>query len=66
MSNRYPGACNGCGDNVPARCGVVYKVGRSWIVRCPECAPQESGYNPRGRCEDSPCCGCCDQEYAIY
>lgn len=62
--NRYPGHCNGCGDTVPARTGVCYRVGRKWIVRCPDCAPTESA-STRTRCIDSPCCGCCDTDYAI-
>lgn len=65
MINKYPGTCNGCGQDVPARSGVTYRVGRTWIVRCPDCAPDTSTASPRGRCIDSPACGCCDQEFAL-
>ena len=66
MSNKYPGACNGCNDTVPAGAGVCYRVGRTWIVRCTDCTPDLSPSTSRTRCIDSPCCGCCDTEYAIY
>lgn len=65
-ANRYAGQCNGCGDTVPANAGVCYRVGRTWIVRCADyCAPSSSSPASRSRCIDSPCCGCCDIEYAI-
>lgn len=64
MANKYPGTCNGCGDTVPAHTGVCYRIGRTWIVRCPDCAPDTSTAQA-GRCIDSPACGCCDQEYAL-
>ena len=65
MSNRYRGLC-ACGARVAPRAGTVHKVGAAWHVRCANCGPMAEAEAPRqrvtwrGRCEDAPCCGCCD------
>ena len=71
MSNRYPGTCDKCGTRVRAYKGVLIaptEPGSPWIVRHESCAdgsetsarPARSDRRYRGRCEDAPCCGCCD------
>jgi hypothetical protein len=66
MVNKYAGICNGCAVDVPAGCGTVHRVGRKWITHCADCVGMpEAKLASRGRCIDSPCCGCCDTEFAV-
>ena len=74
MTNKYPSPCQACGATVPANGGTLSREGRRWVARHLACS--ESGRpevdtfifssgevrtrNRRGRCEDAPCCGCCD------
>lgn len=73
--NKYPGDCAVCGNRVPARGGELRGSRRSgWKVYHLACAESGQSEvvefyfpstgsrvyrNARGRCEDSPCCGCC-------
>jgi hypothetical protein len=69
-ANRYPGPCVACGTRVQAGRGTLEKQGSRFAVRCAACAPSaparvvplpaHRAYQRRGRCEDAPCCGCCD------
>ncbi len=71
MTARFPGTCAGCrkaiavGDViVHIRKGTTYHQdcdGATRIVRTyfPSTGA-EVFTNARGRCEDSPCCGCCN------
>jgi len=73
MVNKYAGECTYCQGTVPAQGGVVWRVGRRWLVGHLVCREERgpavlvtrfsSGQtimrNRRGRCEDAPCCGCC-------
>jgi hypothetical protein len=72
-ANQYAGECTGCGVQVPAGRGILTGRRRAWQVWCAGCAEEavpagaEEGSGSgggraeqRGRCEDAPCCGCCD------
>lgn len=74
MTNRYPGLCRICSGRVPAKGGVLFKVAGVFAVAHTACAgkgepsvittyfPSTGAtvtQNARGRCIDSPCCGCC-------
>ena len=71
--NKYPARCDVCGTTVPANGGRLIKAGRFWRARHLACEDGRPGLievrlgsgvtltrNRRGRCEDAPCCGCCD------
>ena len=75
MTNKYAGNCVYCGARVPARGGNLFKKDGRWVVAHLACGDAESpqvieyyspstGFrgtrNAKGRCEDAPCCGCCD------
>lgn len=75
MVNKYPAKCAKCGNHVPAKGGVLTGSRRDgWSVQHLACAASgqsevvetvlSSGevltQNRRGRCEDAPCCGCCN------
>ena len=74
MVNKYRIKCSICGAMIPTNGGVIWLDGRRWIgahLACQESGKAEvvtirlsSGEvirtNRRGRCEDAPCCGCCD------
>jgi len=73
-TNRYPAKCAKCGGHVPRNAGkLAGKRGRRWLVVHLACgdadAPAVDTYviggreyyrNRNGRCEDAPCCGCCN------
>lgn len=72
-ANRYPAECAVCANTVPANGGTLTRRGRGWRVTHLACADGtpavmsvtlNSGVtitrNARGRCEDAPCCGCCN------
>lgn len=74
MVNKYKGTCVKCGSIVPALGGKVFKQGGRWVVIHLCCEDQDHPgvsttvfgdgtvlfRNKRGRCEDAPCCGCCN------
>lgn len=70
--NRYSGPCGACGNRVARRAGHLYREGRTHVVfhlACKDAGEarvmtvRTSGgtftRNTRGRCIDSPACGCC-------
>ena len=70
--NKYKATCDECGSMVPANGGTLERgIGRRWNVYHLTCRDGEASVmtirtsggtfirNSRGRCEDSPCCGCC-------
>lgn len=72
-TNKYPATCTVCGNTVPVNGGTLVRRGRVWRVSHLACdsgvqavysITLNSGVtltrNSRGRCEDAPCCGCCD------
>jgi hypothetical protein len=71
MVNKYPGPCAYCSAPVPANGGKLLKTG--WLYQPIHLACEGNGKvdvysiggkiyyrNSRGRCEDAPCCGCCN------
>ena len=69
--NKYSKPCDSCGEIVPPKQGALIRKNGNWLVRHVKCeAPrihiiEFSGgdimhQNTNGRCEDAPCCGCCD------
>lgn len=70
LTARFPGACRGC-DNpiVPGDLIVFVRKGKSYHVDCTGTKDIVTTYfpstgntvyrNAKGRCIDSPCCGCC-------
>jgi len=64
---RFAATCRDCGAELPAGSRArFYGRGRVYGTTCHanagENSPRASRYpsRPRGRCEDAPCCGCCD------
>jgi len=72
MVNKYPGPCGVCAARVPAKGGTLRKIDGVWRPIHLACEKGEAGVisivigdqsftrNRRGRCEDAPCCGCCN------
>jgi hypothetical protein len=75
MVNKYAANCAGCGARVPANGGVLVgsrrtgwsvfhlackASGRSEVVETVLSSGEVLTQNRRGRCEDAPCCGCCN------
>jgi len=61
MINKYAGKCVFCGQVVNKGYGRVDKVNGRWETSHNECYKGDVRLTPyRGRCEDAPCCGCCD------
>lgn len=73
--NQFPGTCRLCGCRVPARGGVVIETPDCFALLHLACEREGSAQveqvfsvasdthvrrNVNGRCEDAPCCGCCD------
>ena len=71
-TNKYPAKCALCGFTVPANGGTRTRTPKRWVVLHTACEETgnpligitfNSGHtitrNPRGTCEDAPCCGCC-------
>lgn len=71
MTARRADTCGDCGKSIAA--GTTINYGGPGAVTHEACKPMDAprrtarrsgryGYTSsgRGRCEDSPCCGCCD------
>lgn len=70
ITARYPGTCGSCGE--PIEVGSTINYGGRGAVAHVNCQPVARvrvgrgtrvyrGYSATGRrCEDAPCCGCCD------
>ena len=74
VPNRFNSTCAVCGISVGAEEGFATKWpgSKSWEVTCDEHTSTDSSNviyfygsgkteyrNPKGRCIDAPCCGCC-------
>ena len=53
MTNKYAGTCRKCGNRVPARTGILKRIGHKWTVTCQQC---EFDANDHSSYEDR-CCG---------
>jgi hypothetical protein len=71
MTARYRGICACCTGPIRKGQAIVYDRDRRSAFCSPACAESDvvvtrfaSGAttfrNRRGRCEDAPCCGCCE------
>jgi hypothetical protein len=76
FTNRYAGKCGKCGAGVPAGAGLCERVNGKFTAFHKSCgagpvfaAPVSTVFrtsggtfyqNAKGRCEDAPCCGCCN------
>ena len=66
--SRYPGRCARTGKRIPAGSVVLYDtqtkrvqlLGQHSITLMGEHGPKTYYRNAAGRCEDAPCCGCCN------
>jgi hypothetical protein len=62
MTARYRGTCRSCAGTIhPGEMINHAGRGRSYHVACTGGIDREPTWKQRyGRCEDAPCCGCCD------
>lgn len=74
MTSKYPGTCKGCGKPIAVGARIWYAKGNTRHEGCSQPAQaarrgsSRYGYTISGarltnryaRCEDAPCCGCCN------
>ena len=74
MTARYPGKCIDTGKAIQVGDTIDYRAGEGAVLVQPANADSEGKYvsdvfrtsggtfyrNKAGRCEDAPCCGCCN------
>jgi hypothetical protein len=68
MTAKYPGRCSRSGARITPGDTILYNTATKRASLQPdsdtitfygESGPTTFYRNPRGRCEDAPCCGCC-------